>query len=94
MLLLFSRCHKKESDLANALVQWRSVESALISKEAENRKLLSEERSLNDAFADLQSQLKNVSRIVEFTVLLFTPLCVCLCVDGGCSVRCKEPAHV
>lgn len=32
----------------------------------------------------------------EFTVLPLTPLCVCVsvCVDGGCSVRYKEPANV
>lgn len=60
-MLLSFRWHKKESDLANALVQWRSIESALISKEAEYSKLLSEKRNLGDAFSDLQNQLDNVS---------------------------------
>lgn len=59
-LLLFSRCHKKENDLSNALLQWRNIESAFISKEAEYSKLLSEKRNLSDAFADLQNQLENV----------------------------------
>lgn len=67
LLLLLFRCHKKESDLANALLQWRNIESALISKEAECSKLLSEKRSLNDAFADLQNQLENVSTAAAVT---------------------------
>ncbi|CAF90743.1 unnamed protein product, partial [Tetraodon nigroviridis] len=59
------RCHKKEGDLANALAQWRSTESALISKEAEHSKLLSEKRSLADAFADVQNQLENVKGVLS-----------------------------
>lgn len=73
--LLFFRCHKKEGDLANALAQWRSTESALISKEAEHSKLLSEKRSLADAFADVQNQLENVRlRAPRPSTLVFTLL--------------------
>lgn len=85
-MLLSFRCHKKESDLANALVQWRNLESALISKEAEYSKLLSEKRNLNDAFADLQNQLENVctsmhrSRPPWRSLVGFTLLCVHVCV--------------
>lgn len=59
---LFSplRNQKKESDLANALGQWRKVEATLSSKDAEYTKLLSENRSLSDDFTDLQGQLENV----------------------------------
>lgn len=70
-MLLFFRCHKKEGDLATALAQWRNVESALISKDAEYSKLLSENRNLSGASSDLQNQLENVgmSTSLSFTVL-------------------------
>lgn len=58
--LLFFRCRKKEGDLTNALTQWRNIESALISKDAEYSKLLSENRTLSGGFSDLQNQLENV----------------------------------
>lgn len=54
------RNQKKESELANALAQWRKVEATLSSKDAEYTKLLSDNRSLSDEFTDLQSQLENV----------------------------------
>uniref|UniRef100_A0A4W6CXZ6 Lamin L3 n=1 Tax=Lates calcarifer TaxID=8187 RepID=A0A4W6CXZ6_LATCA len=57
---LQARNQKKESDLANALAQWRKVEATLSSKDAECIKLLSENRRLTDDFTDLQSQLENV----------------------------------
>ena len=60
ILLSLFRNQKKESDLANALAQWRKVEAALSSKDAEYTKLLSENRTLNDDFTDLQGQLENV----------------------------------
>lgn len=58
--LLFFRCRKKEGDLTKALAQWRTTESALISREAEYSKLLSENRSLGGASSELQNQLENV----------------------------------
>lgn len=81
-ILLFSRCLKKESDLANALIQWKNIESALISKEAEYSKLLSEKRSLNHAFTDLQDKMENVctSNRGVYCAAFHTSLCVCLCV--------------
>lgn len=63
MVLIFLslfRNQKKESDLANAMAQWRKVEAALNSKDAECTKLLSENRMLNDDFSDLQGQLEHV----------------------------------
>lgn len=60
ILLSLCRNQKKEFDLANALAQWRKVEEALSSKDAEYTKLLSENRRLNDNFTDLQGQLENV----------------------------------
>ena len=54
------RNQKKESDLANALAQWRKVEATLSCKDAEYKNLLSENRRLHDDFADLQGQLENV----------------------------------
>lgn len=90
-MLLFFRCRKKESDLANALLQWRNIESALISKEAEYSKLLSEKRNLSDAFSDLQNQLENVCTRTRHSPQPWSSLrcfshyfsngdvCVCLC---------------
>lgn len=54
------RNQKKESDLANALAQWRKVEATLSSKDAEYTKLLSENRRLHDDYADLQGQHEQV----------------------------------
>lgn len=62
VLSSFLRNQKKESELANALTQWRKVEATLSSKDAEYTKLLSENRSLSDEFTDLQSQLENVCK--------------------------------
>lgn len=96
--LLFFRCRKKEGDLTNALAQWRNIESALISKDAEYSKLLSENRNLSGAFSDLQNQLENVrmstngSRGAHKDVTSVTETCVCA--DGGCSVRYKEAANL
>ncbi|XP_054626198.1 lamin-L(III)-like isoform X2 [Dunckerocampus dactyliophorus] len=56
---LQARNQKKESDLANALTQWRRVEAALSAKDAEYAKLLSEIGRLNDNLTDLQGQLEN-----------------------------------
>lgn len=58
--LSFLRNQKKESNLANALTQWRKVEAALSAKDAEYTKLLSENSRLNDNLSDLQGQLENV----------------------------------
>lgn len=91
VLLLLFRCHKKESDLANALLQWRNTESALISKEAEHSKLLSEKRNLSDAFSDLQNQLENVCarhcpwRLPMVLALLFQWTCVWVQMKGVLS---------
>ncbi|KAM6950198.1 lamin L3 isoform 1-T1 [Lycodopsis pacificus] len=57
---LQARNQKKESDLANALAQWRQVEAALSSKDAAFTKLLSENGRLSDEFTDQSSQLENV----------------------------------
>lgn len=86
-MLLFFRCHKKESDLANALVQLRNTESALISKEAEYSKLLSEKRNLSEAFSDLQNQLDNVCTSTRHSHqpwsshYFLTETSVCVCAD-------------
>ncbi|XP_028258466.1 lamin-L(III)-like isoform X1 [Parambassis ranga] len=64
---LQARNQKRENDLANALTQWRKVESALSSKDAEYTKLLSENRRLHDDFADLQGQLENVENVLADT---------------------------
>ncbi|RVE74931.1 hypothetical protein OJAV_G00027210 [Oryzias javanicus] len=64
---LQSRNQKKESDLANALTQWRRTEATLSSKEAENAKLLSENGRLGSDAADLQVQLENVERLLAET---------------------------
>ncbi|KAM9366496.1 lamin L3 [Symphorus nematophorus] len=64
---LQARNQKKESDLANALAQWRKVEATLSSKDAEYTKLLSENRRLNEDSADLQSQLENVEGVLADT---------------------------
>lgn len=85
--LLFLRCRKKEGDLTNALAQWRNIESALISKDAEHSKLLSENRNLSGGFSDLQNQLENVrmstnhGALKGLTVQYFSngDLCVCVC---------------
>ncbi|XP_047437632.1 lamin L3 isoform X2 [Mugil cephalus] len=61
---LQSRNQKKESDLTNALVQLRKAEATLNSKDAEYTKLLSENRRLNEDFADLQGQLDNVEHVL------------------------------
>uniref|UniRef100_A0A8C7Y3B9 Lamin L3 n=1 Tax=Oryzias sinensis TaxID=183150 RepID=A0A8C7Y3B9_9TELE len=47
---------KKENDLAAAVTQRRKVEAVLSSKEAENRKLLSENGRLGGEVADLQAE--------------------------------------
>nr|XP_057933607.1 lamin-L(III)-like [Doryrhamphus excisus] len=54
---LQARNQKKESDLANALTQWRRVEAVLSAKDAECTKLLSESGQLKDNLTDLQGQL-------------------------------------
>lgn len=54
------RNQKKESELANALAQWRKVEATLSAKDAAFTKLLSENTRLNDDFAEQKSQLENV----------------------------------
>ncbi|XP_022598513.1 lamin-L(III)-like isoform X1 [Seriola dumerili] len=64
---LQARNQKKESDLANALTQWRKVEVTLSSKDAECTKLLSENRRLKDDFTDLQGQLENVEGVLSGT---------------------------
>ncbi|XP_024151165.1 lamin L3 [Oryzias melastigma] len=64
---LQSRNQKKESDLANALTQWRKTEAMLSAKEAENAKLLSENGRLGGDAADLQLQLENVERLLAET---------------------------
>uniref|UniRef100_A0A8D0CP50 Lamin L3 n=1 Tax=Sander lucioperca TaxID=283035 RepID=A0A8D0CP50_SANLU len=55
---LQARNQKKESELANALAQWRKVEAMLSSKDAEYTKLLSENRRLAEEVADLQEHLE------------------------------------
>ncbi|XP_041795340.1 lamin L3 [Chelmon rostratus] len=60
---LKARNQKKESDLANALAQWRKTEATLSSKDAEYTQLLSENRRLSADFTDLQGQLENVERV-------------------------------
>lgn len=94
--LLFFRCRKKEGDLTNALAQWRNIESALISKDAEYSKLLSENRNLSGAFSDLQNQLENVRMSTNHSQQPFSTSVMetCVCADGGCSVRYKEPANL
>ncbi|KAM7423506.1 hypothetical protein PAMA_000048 [Pampus argenteus] len=62
---LQARNQKKESDLANALAQWRKVEAALSSKDAECTKQLSENRRLNDDVTDLHGQLENVEGVLS-----------------------------
>ncbi|XP_040892756.1 lamin L3 isoform X2 [Toxotes jaculatrix] len=62
---LQTRNQKKESDLANALTQWRKVEVTLSSKDAECTKLLSENRRLKDDLTDLQGQLDNVEGVLS-----------------------------
>ncbi|XP_044044743.1 lamin L3 isoform X1 [Siniperca chuatsi] len=64
---LQARNQKKESDLVNALAQWRNVEATLSSKDAEYTKLLSENRRLNDDFTDLQGQLENLEGVLADT---------------------------
>ncbi|XP_030271145.1 lamin L3 isoform X2 [Sparus aurata] len=64
---LQARNQKKESDLANALAQWRKAEATLSSKDAEYRKLLSDNRRLNDDFTELQGQLQNVEGVLADT---------------------------
>ncbi|XP_039991306.1 lamin L3 isoform X1 [Xiphias gladius] len=62
---LQARNQKKESDLANALAQWRKVEATLSYKDAECTKLLSENSRLKDDFTDLQGQLENVEGVLS-----------------------------
>ncbi|KAI3377184.1 hypothetical protein L3Q82_009096 [Scortum barcoo] len=64
---LQSRNQKKESDLANALAQWRKVEATLSSKDAEYTQLLSENRRLNEDFSDVHGQLENVEGVLADT---------------------------
>ncbi|XP_037309603.2 lamin L3 isoform X2 [Pungitius pungitius] len=64
---LQSRNQKKESELANALAQWRKVEGTLSAKEAAFTKLLSDSRRLNDDFAEQKSQLENVEDTLAAT---------------------------
>ncbi|XP_059213880.1 lamin L3 isoform X1 [Centropristis striata] len=64
---LQSRNQKKESDLVNALAQWRKVEANLSSKDAEYTKLLSDNRRLNDDFSDVQGQLESVEGVLSDT---------------------------
>uniref|UniRef100_A0A674N0P3 Lamin L3 n=1 Tax=Takifugu rubripes TaxID=31033 RepID=A0A674N0P3_TAKRU len=90
------RCRKKEGDLTNALAQWRNIESALISKDAEYSKLLSENRNLSGAFSDLQNQLENVrmstngSRGAHKDVTSVTETCVCVQMEGVLSDSKKQ----
>lgn len=69
IIVVFShfRNQKKESDLANALAQWRKVEATLSSKDAAYTQLLSENRRLNEDFTDVQGQLENVCTKAGFT---------------------------
>ncbi|KAM8762115.1 lamin L3 isoform 1-T1 [Acanthopagrus schlegelii] len=64
---LQARNQKKESDLANALAQWRKAEVTLSSKDAEYRSLLSDNRRLNDDSTELQGQLQNVEGVLADT---------------------------
>nr|XP_046243058.1 lamin L3 [Scatophagus argus] len=64
---LQARNQKKESDLVNALAQWRKVEATLSSKDSEYTKLLSENKSLKDDFTDLQRQLEKVEGVLTDT---------------------------
>uniref|UniRef100_A0A3P9HTP6 Lamin L3 n=1 Tax=Oryzias latipes TaxID=8090 RepID=A0A3P9HTP6_ORYLA len=67
ILKLQSRNQKKENDLAAAVTQRRKVEAVLSSKEAENRKLLSENGRLGGEVADLQVQLENAEGLLAET---------------------------
>ncbi|XP_054467501.1 lamin L3 isoform X2 [Anoplopoma fimbria] len=64
---LQARNQKKESDLANALAQWRKVEATLSCKDAEFTKLLSENRRLHDDLAEQSGQLENVEGTLAAT---------------------------
>ncbi|XP_074515683.1 lamin L3 isoform X2 [Sebastes fasciatus] len=61
------RNQKKESDLANALAQWRKVEAILSAKDTEFTKLLSENRRLDEDLTDVQGQLENVEGVLADT---------------------------
>ncbi|XP_028999738.1 lamin L3 isoform X2 [Betta splendens] len=64
---LQSRIQKKENDLENALAQLRKVEAALSCKDSEFTKLLSDNRRLQEDFADLQAQLENLEGVLADT---------------------------
>ncbi|XP_069029028.1 lamin L3 isoform X2 [Embiotoca jacksoni] len=64
---LQARNQKKESELANAVAQWREVEATLTSKDAEFTKLLSDNRTLSEDVSDLQGQLENVEAVLADT---------------------------
>ncbi|KAM3876868.1 lamin L3 [Diretmus argenteus] len=64
---LQARNQKKEAELANALAQWRNVEAALSSKDAEYTKLLAENRTLDSSVVDLQDQLDNLEAVLAET---------------------------
>ncbi|XP_074522821.1 lamin L3 isoform X2 [Halichoeres trimaculatus] len=64
---LQARSQKDESDLANALSQWKKAEAALSAKEAECTELLSNNRRLNEDFTDMQEQLRNVENALDDT---------------------------
>ncbi|XP_028436811.1 lamin L3 isoform X1 [Perca flavescens] len=64
---LQARNQKKESELANALAQWRKVEAMLSSKDAEYTKLLSENRRLTEEVADLQEHLEYAEGVLGDT---------------------------
>ncbi|KAM4603119.1 lamin L3 [Polymixia lowei] len=64
---LQARNQKKETDLANALVQWRNVEAALSCKDAEYTKLFVENRTLTSDVTDLQAQVENLEAVLADT---------------------------
>lgn len=59
-MLFVHRNQKKESDLANALTQWRTAEASLSAKDAEFSKLLMVNGKLKDNLSEVQGQLENV----------------------------------
>ncbi|CAL8246657.1 unnamed protein product [Lota lota] len=61
------RNQKKEADLAHAVIQWRSVEAALRSKDAEYTRLLVDNKTLTSDVAELQEQLDNVEVVFRET---------------------------
>ncbi|KAM6940795.1 lamin-B3-like, partial [Xenentodon cancila] len=64
---LKTKNQKKDSDLANAVAQWRKTEAILNTKDTEYTKLLSENTTLGKDFTELQSQFKKVESWLEDT---------------------------